>query len=161
MFFRIFVRLGKRAAGIHVKKVILKKSQLFNLAGIHHYSSVISWYCVWKCSFFGHPMNVGLLNINLTGDKTISLPLKNTSACAHSFFLSACNSKLKVILQQHGSSLWSSHFLVTMDSEEWLSIHGRLNKMDMYHVIWQKCGYKSSYWPLSWVGSVFYDLCNH
>lgn len=51
------------------------------------------------------------------------------------------DSNLKVTCQQHqqhGSSLWSWRFPVTTDSEGWLSVHGRLNKMDTYHVVWQK-----------------------
>lgn len=40
MFFSVLVRLGEKA-GIHVKKVIFKKSQIFNLVEVHHYNSII------------------------------------------------------------------------------------------------------------------------
>jgi len=39
MFFRILVRLGKRATGFHVK--IQKKLQIFNLVWVHDCSSAI------------------------------------------------------------------------------------------------------------------------
>lgn len=42
MFFNVLVRLGEKEAGIHVKKVIFKKSQIFNLVEVHHYNSIIS-----------------------------------------------------------------------------------------------------------------------